>query len=183
MRVFILSINSGNVKRTLPVVTRCLVASLLLSHGIRKDAQFILYMPDIGKAVKFVGGTIRQLRADEQSASGILLKGFRACVEGRVRRGSIHPGVIVLDASRVSLKCSTYIKLGPEGKLLTVRELASVYKGDIAFLWEHDPCGDLVKLNWVPMRASVKFYNRPDTAFVIANILLDIVEVCGRGRS
>ncbi len=94
MRVFILLTSSRLVQERRGVHARFLVASLMISRSIRRDAVCCLYLRDAGYALLFYGSKIRQLRADEPSAFGIINKAIKML--GKVK--SPHSGVYILQA-------------------------------------------------------------------------------------
>ncbi len=69
------------------IVAKSLVAALLVSNDVRRDTTFTILLED--RAIHFMGRGIRQLRADERSAFGIVEKALRS------RKRSPHPGVAV----------------------------------------------------------------------------------------
>lgn len=73
------------------IVTRFVVGALLVSHGARRDVRVTVYFGDAG-AVSLDGASMRNVRPDEQSLSGILRAGLRKVRDqgrGRVMQG-IH---------------------------------------------------------------------------------------------
>ena len=59
------------------VLVRGLMASLLTSHGIRKDTECVLHLcGDNGPArrIKFIGNEIKGMHADERSVAGLIAK-------------------------------------------------------------------------------------------------------------
>lgn len=73
----------------LDIVNECVVASLFLSHGIRKDAVFhaMLSGPPFPPVhVKIDGATLHDVRTDEQTWEAIFRK---------ILSGHTHPGIMV----------------------------------------------------------------------------------------
>ena len=58
-------------------------ATLLLSHGIRRNREAIIVIKDLSKALVLRGRYIRNYRPDFQSASGLILKVLLRGDEGR----------------------------------------------------------------------------------------------------
>jgi len=58
------------------IITRFIVGGLLLSHGARRDASVTLIV-DNSSCIQFEGNSMRNVRPDEQSLSGILRAGMR----------------------------------------------------------------------------------------------------------
>lgn len=83
MRVFVLISSREAFAENPHLHGKALVAALLISNGIRQDAEFVLYLADEGAAVKVSGASVRSLFPDEESSAGLLRK---------VMRGSRHPG-------------------------------------------------------------------------------------------
>ena len=75
------------------LVARCAVASLLVSHAVRRDAEFwavLLGPPRPPRLVRFSGAEIRSLNPDERSTAALLRK---AVTEEGLAERSVHPGV------------------------------------------------------------------------------------------
>ncbi|WP_167828053.1 hypothetical protein [Thermoproteus tenax] len=87
MRTFILVTSLDRFNEAPYLHGKALVASLLISNGIRHDAEFVMYLVDARMAVKVLGSAVRSLFPDEESSTGILRKALR---------GVRHPGVRVL---------------------------------------------------------------------------------------
>lgn len=62
-------------------VTRFVVGALLVSHGARRDVKVNVFF-DGSKCVSFEGKSMRNVRPDEQSLSGILKAGLKK-IDGR----------------------------------------------------------------------------------------------------
>ncbi len=84
MRRFLLVTSSRAFEERPYVHGKALVAALLISNGIRKDAEFVAYFVDMGLALRVLGSAIKALFPDEESSTGLLRKGLR---------GARHPGV------------------------------------------------------------------------------------------
>ncbi|MEM4214492.1 MAG: hypothetical protein QXZ28_04820 [Candidatus Methanomethylicaceae archaeon] len=67
------------------IVTRFVVGGMLLSHGVRPDARLHIIF-DESICITFDGKSMRNVRPDEQSLSGILRAGFERGA-GRVMAG------------------------------------------------------------------------------------------------
>ena len=81
------------------LVARCAVASLLVSHGVRRDAEFLAVLlgpPRPPRLVRFLGAEVRALNPDERSTGAILRK---ALFEDGPAERSPHPGVYVVSRS------------------------------------------------------------------------------------
>jgi hypothetical protein len=93
MRRFVLVTSTKSFAEDPYVHGKALVAALLISNGIREDAEFVAYFRDAGRAVRVLGNSVRSLFPDEESSTGLLRKALR---------GARHPGVKLLE--RVSLE-------------------------------------------------------------------------------
>jgi tRNA (pseudouridine54-N1)-methyltransferase len=60
------------------VLARCVTASLLVSHGVRQDAEAVLYLVRGGRYVRIVGSEVRNLNPDERSTAAIVAKALGA---------------------------------------------------------------------------------------------------------
>ena len=88
MRVFVLKTTLNEVI-TSDVPAKALIASLLISNSIRRDAKFVAYLADKGVAIEVYGALVKRLWADYNSARGILLAAIKRRHPGtRVRRVS-----------------------------------------------------------------------------------------------
>lgn len=65
---------------------KILVASLLISNGVRGDAEAVFYLTDVNKTVKILGEKVKRLFPDEDSSVGYLKKALS---------GQRLPGVVV----------------------------------------------------------------------------------------
>lgn len=77
------------------VVARCVAASLLVSHGVREDAEFVAVLqgpPKPPRTVRFVGAHVRGLNPDERSTAALINKALAE--EGQAEHAA-HPGVHV----------------------------------------------------------------------------------------
>lgn len=75
------------------LVARCAVASLLVSHGVRADAEFVAVLlgpPRPPRIVRLVGAEVRGLNPDERSSASLVRKALAE--EGLAERG-VHAGV------------------------------------------------------------------------------------------
>ncbi len=89
MREFALLVPPDALSKDAGIVTRFVVGALLVSHGARRDARVSVYFGGDG-AVTFDGASMRNVRPDEQSLSGILRAGIRRVREaggGRLMQG------------------------------------------------------------------------------------------------
>lgn len=77
------------------LVARCVAASLLVSHGVRADTEFLAVMlgaPRPPRLLRFVGSEIRGLNPDERSTAALIRKALGE--EGLAERSS-HAGIYV----------------------------------------------------------------------------------------
>ncbi len=77
-----------------PLLARCVSAALMVSHGLRKDADLVLAVAG-GPSIHFATQKLRSVSPDESSLLGVLGKALRLCREpGRLPQAA-HPGVVV----------------------------------------------------------------------------------------
>jgi tRNA (pseudouridine54-N1)-methyltransferase len=77
------------------LVARCVTASLLVSHGVRADTEFVAVLtgpPRPPRQVRFVGSEIRSLNPDERSTASLVRK---ALTEEGLAERSPHRGIYV----------------------------------------------------------------------------------------
>ena len=75
------------------LVARCAVGSLLVSHGVRTDVEFLAVLsgpPRPPRLLRLMGAEIRGLNPDERSTGALLRKAL--AWEG-LAESSVHPGV------------------------------------------------------------------------------------------
>lgn len=80
MRRFLVITSTSKFHAEPHLHAKILVAALLVSNGVRKDAEVVFYLRDVDKAVKILGERVKRLFPDEDSAVGFLKKAF---AEGR----------------------------------------------------------------------------------------------------
>jgi Uncharacterized conserved protein len=83
---------------------KILVAGLLISNGVRRDAEVVFYLTDVDKTVKVQGKRVKRLFPDEESSVGFLKKAIS---------GEKLPGVAV---KRSAYDLFTGVVIGPGGK-------------------------------------------------------------------
>ncbi|MDD1716866.1 MAG: tRNA (pseudouridine(54)-N(1))-methyltransferase TrmY [Methanoregulaceae archaeon] len=115
------------------VLSRCVNASLFLSHDLRRDVDCCLALyggPDAPKTVKFSGRNVRYLNPDERSAGALLKKalGLRCGTTYRestpgvfVRKGGLPEllwdhACVVLDVAGSDIRCADVL---PDAYLLS----------------------------------------------------------------
>jgi hypothetical protein len=76
MRRFLVATSTAKFRAEPHIHAKILVAALLVSNGVRKDAEVVFYLRDEDKAVKIVGERVKRLFPDEESAIGFLKKAF-----------------------------------------------------------------------------------------------------------
>ncbi|RFA98574.1 hypothetical protein [Pyrobaculum aerophilum] len=76
MRRFLIITSYGKFNELPHIHGKILVAALLVSNGVRKDAEAVFYLKDLDKTVKIVGSRVKRLFPDEDSAIGFLKKAF-----------------------------------------------------------------------------------------------------------
>jgi hypothetical protein len=83
---------------------KILVAALLISNGVRGDAEAVFYLTDVDKTVKILGERVKRLFPDEDSSIGYLKKALS---------GERLPGVV---ARKGAHDLVSGILIGPTGK-------------------------------------------------------------------
>ena len=78
MRRFLIATSLSRFQTEPHTHAKILVAALLISNGVRQDVEVIYYLTDINKTVKIIGGRVKRLFPDEQSAIGFLKKALVA---------------------------------------------------------------------------------------------------------
>lgn len=100
-RFVVLASSIEEMQHAIPHLARCVSAALMVSHGLRRDADLLLHSLNDGFTVHLVTEQLRGVRPDEASTLGILAKAFRAAGALGDRPKSVHSGVI---ACRRSLR-------------------------------------------------------------------------------
>ncbi len=74
------------------VLARCVTAGLLVSHGVRDDAEVLLYLRTGGRYVRVAGRGVTHLNPDERSTVALMAKALGAKPVG-AHEENPHPGV------------------------------------------------------------------------------------------
>ncbi|MGC9169364.1 MAG: hypothetical protein ACP5HD_01285 [Thermoproteus sp.] len=93
MRRFVLVTSTRAFAEQPYVHGKALVAALLISNGIREDAEFVAYFIDAARAIRVLGNSVRSLFPDEESSTGLLR---------RALRGARHPGVKLIERASLA---------------------------------------------------------------------------------
>ncbi|MEM1508965.1 MAG: hypothetical protein QXY49_03855 [Thermofilaceae archaeon] len=148
-------------------MARCISASIMLSHGLRKDADVVFLTNKV--AIHFVTSHLKSVRPDEGSLLGILRKVFRVINEGR---GVAHSGVIISKRNLESYLLNFPVKYfcAPYGKEL----LENPPRTPVAFIMPFIHRGQAFKTtaNVVYLKCPVD-RQWPDQIIPVLNILLD----------
>lgn len=128
-------------------ICRFVVGALLLSHGARRDVRLDLVFDGEG-VISFDGASMRNVRPDEQSLSGILRAGLRRLREGK--GGRIMQGISI---HRTPLK---ELLEGARGERLYFTEVggrSSRLGGDLAGFFQYPRLegeveGDLIRMGF-----------------------------------
>ncbi|RLE66274.1 MAG: hypothetical protein DRJ38_02045 [Thermoprotei archaeon] len=95
MRYVTLFVNDIEVfKHRRGFITRCVAAGIFLSHSIRRNVVFRIYIRRRNLLISFKTTSLRNVRSDEQSLGGILDKIYKSISLGKKRR-KIHSGVVL----------------------------------------------------------------------------------------
>lgn len=166
MREFSLLIPSNVIySEEIGIVTRFIVGSLMLSHEIRRDSKVNIIV-DEEICITFNGKTMRNVRPDESSLSGIIKAGLRKI--GR----KVLPGVMVnrIDLKDFFNKAKT-VKLYYSEKIGKVQDVPNEFF--IVFQYPKLEIEEsLLKMSFLPIKLSKKSLF-PDQAVVILNNKLD----------
>jgi tRNA (pseudouridine54-N1)-methyltransferase len=162
----------------LDIVYECAVASLFLSHGIRKDAVFhaILNGPPLPPVhLKIDGSTLHDVRTDQQTWTKILK---------RVLAGKVHPGITLEKLSfealiRIKAMRSTVYVLEEGGR--DIFEVGMV--GNPVFvLGDHIGLPKKVEAYALRYGQKVSLGKKPylaATCITILNYIIDRMEISG----
>ena len=153
------------------IVTRFVVGALLLSHGARTDVRVVVFF-DGEKCVSFEGNSMKNVRPDEQSLSGILRAGLRRILG--VRGGRVMQGI-----NAYSKPFGEYLKEAKRTKLFYAGAGGKVtnFPSDFIAVFQY-PCmsrqmeDELCKQGFSPMRLSGRTLS-PDQAVVVLNNVVD----------
>lgn len=106
-RIILLAPSESISSEDVGYISRFVVGALLLSHGARRDVRLDLVF-DGEKCIGFDGASMKNVRPDEQSLSGILRAGLRRLRdrgEGRIMQGintKLNPLEELLEEARGS---------------------------------------------------------------------------------
>jgi len=173
MRRFILITSRKLVYEEPGIHARCLVASLLISRSIRKDSIFYMYLRE-GYTIEFHGSKIRQLRADEASAFGIINKAIK-----EIEKRSPHTGVYIRreDFSKLISRTLSTLRIYSSNLPGSKRISEINFVNDITFVtvidnYEHSELNELRNRDFIAISFPKKY--TPEHEFVIINNLIDI---------
>jgi len=123
----------------LPVASRAVVYSLLVSRGVRENAQLYMFFREERKCLLFEGSKVRHVMPDEQSLGGILKKAAKA-VKG-YGSSRVHWGVrlIRLNFAALLRKVGGRLRIfaHPRGKDLRALVVGSDLSAVIPFFTEY----------------------------------------------
>ena len=180
-RFVVVARDVGEVEEYLPVVSRCVSASIMLSHRLREDSDFLVVLERERVEVFFNTAKLRNVRPDESSLRGVLVKALRRVKVGVERWHRVHSGVIVsrrgieyyISSFKRSYYCSTRgvdiltALRNVRGDVLVVLPLTS-YSAAMLKL--------LSSLKASPIRCPLSSL-WPDQVIVVINVILDRVMI------
>lgn len=153
------------------IVTRFVVGALLLSHGARTDVRVIVFF-DGEKCVSFEGNSMRNVRPDEQSLSGILRAGLK-------RLGGAGSGRVMQGINAYSKPFEEYMKEARHTKLFYGGAGGKVtnFNSDFVAVFQYPTMSrqredELRRHGFSPMRLSERTLS-PDQAVIILNNRVD----------
>lgn len=112
-RNFLLLTTLEDYARSKPIYARSVVAALLLSHSIRRDAAITLSFAE-SFSIRIMGNSIRGLAPDEASVIGVLDKAVRW---GREGKSTPHRGVRIIRGFQVPRARCAFMVINGEGDL------------------------------------------------------------------
>lgn len=104
MRRFLVITTQQKINEEPHIYAKILVAALLISNGVRQDAEAVYHLVDQRKTVKIIGARVKRLFPDEESSVGFLRKAVA---------GEKLPGVVV---RRDQGDLVVGMALGPSGR-------------------------------------------------------------------
>ena len=192
MRRFVIignrAISSGKLKLNdlasaggrMDVIVRAVMASLLLSHGIRKDSEVIIHLlggPGPSRRIKFVGNEITGLHAEERSVAGQIAKIIREplppigvwkkCSDGIYDSGGS------IENTLGELKDSKIIILDADGDNLVSEQGNNAPCDDITFILSDDKPLEISNTENYIRRSLGKTWLQGHIAIGICHYLLD----------
>lgn len=182
------AISSGKLKLNdlasaggrMDVIVRAVMASLLLSHGIRKDSEVIIHLlggPGPSRRIKFVGNEITGLHAEERSVAGQIAKIIREplppigvwkkCSDGIYDSGGS------IENTLGELKDSKIIILDADGDNLVSEQGNNAPCDDITFILSDDKPLEISNTENYIRRSLGKTWLQGHIAIGICHYLLD----------
>ncbi len=168
-RRFIVTVSSlKEMKEYAPPLARCVTAALMVSHGLRGEADLVLHELEGGFSVHFTQ-RVRGVRPDEASVMGILARAFRAAeCTGEAPR-SVYSGVIVCRGRLQQFLTGFPGKWLCDTQGLELRQLAP--SGDpVAFIVPLDAAPQLVAVTRLKCPIDLLW---PDQLISLINVWLD----------
>lgn len=166
-RFILLAQSEDELIENMPLMARCISASIMLSHGLRRDADVIFHTNKV--AIHFVTEHLRGIRPDEGSLVGILRKVFRTIHEGR---GTVHSGVLISKRDLESYLLNFPVKYfcAPFGKELLGNPPRAPVAFIIPFVYRGQACKVPASVAYLKCPVDRQW---PDQIIPVLNILLD----------
>ncbi|MCS7097435.1 MAG: hypothetical protein NZ922_00405 [Candidatus Methanomethyliaceae archaeon] len=146
------------------IVTRFVVGAMMLSHEIRRDVRVNIVF-NARFCITFNGKSMRNVRPDESSLSGILRAGLS-------RRGRVLPGVVIREVN-----IEKFLSEAKGAKLFYSERIGRIQEvpEDFFIIFQYPKLEIeeiLLKMNFSPIKLGKRNYF-PDQAAVILNNRLD----------
>ena len=183
MRKFLVITSTPLIDKYFGIHARILVASLLISRSIRRNSILYLYLSDVDTIIKFVGDKMRQLRADEYSAFGIIEKAIKYLK--RKGFGKPHDGVFIEKKSIEDVLSGTKLILVKSSQgLLLSNVLSKLCVDNVLYVTYVENLGkdirEILNLKKIQNFLAIKFPKDylPEQEIVIIHNVLDLLGCC-----
>ena len=160
-----------------PILMRCIPATLMLSHDIRRDRCLLFICKENNVIVRIEGSKVKRIFTDEASLSGVYRK-IRLALEKKIRKKVIHPGIKVYYTNIASFLSKTFTSIiFPDTKGKDILELSSVENALYVLSLDRKTLKDFladINIEKIPLVFPKSIYNlSPDKIIAIVNICLD----------
>jgi len=168
-RFIVLADTLDEMQRAAPLLARCVSAALMISHGLRTDADLLFHSLKDGFTMHFVADRLRGVRPDEASVLGIITKAFRAACTVGDRPRSVHSGVLICKRSLNAFLAQFSAKYLCSSRGLDLRYVQTSYR-DLLFIvpLHHEP-----HIEGVALLRCFTDVLLPDQVISLLNLYLD----------
>jgi len=160
-----------------PVLMRCIPASLMLSHDLRRDRCLFFICRENRIIVKIEGNRVKRIFTDEASLSGVFRK-IKLALEKKIRKMVIHPGIKIYHTDITSFLSKSFTSvIYPSTRGKELSELSSIENVMYMLSLDEKTLKNFladINIKKIPIAFPRSMHNSPpDKTIAILNICLD----------